>query len=103
MSQFLEPLVERMDESARALQVLVVTPDPDAAAAAAASAVRLAAGRDIQVLTADRVVKDSPRVYGGWIIHRANFRAPKILDVARLQAWTLKPALRAAPSEHSAG
>jgi hypothetical protein len=63
----------------------------------------VALGRDIQVLTADRVVKDSPRVYGGWIIHRANFRAPKILDVARLQAWTLKPAVLAAPSEHSAG
>lgn len=46
-----------------------------------------------EVLTARHVVPDSPRVYGGWIIHRANYRAPKILDVARLQAWTLKPAV----------
>ena len=60
-------------------------------------------GHGIAVLTADRVVKDSPKVYGGWIIHRVNFRAPKILDVARLQAWTLKPAVRAASSERSAG
>ena len=40
-------------------------------------------------------VHDGPRVYGGWIIHRANYRAPKVLDVARLQAWTLKPAISA--------
>jgi hypothetical protein len=51
-------------------------------------------GRDVQVLTANHVVKDGPNVYGGWIIHKVYFRAPKILDVARLQAWTLKPALR---------
>jgi hypothetical protein len=51
-------------------------------------------GRDVQVLTANHVVKDGPNVYGGWIIHRVYFRAPKILEVARLQAWTLKPALR---------
>jgi hypothetical protein len=47
-----------------------------------------------KLLTADHVVQDSPNVYGGWIIHKAGFRAPHILDVARLQAWTLKPALR---------
>jgi hypothetical protein len=27
------------------------------------------------------------------VIHKADFRAPKILEVARLQAWTLKPAV----------
>lgn len=42
-----------------------------------------------------RVAKDSPGVFGGWVIHRSDFRAPKILDQARLQSWTLKPALRA--------
>lgn len=47
-----------------------------------------------KLLTANRVVHDSPNVYGGWIIHKANFRAPHILDIARLQAWTLKPAIR---------
>jgi hypothetical protein len=47
----------------------------------------------IKLLTADRVVQDGPNVYGGWIIHKAGFRAPHILDIARLQAWTLKPAI----------
>lgn len=58
------------------------------------SAVQL--GQNVQLLTAGRVVKDGPNVYGGWIIHKLYFRAPKILDVARLQAWTLKPATRLA-------
>lgn len=47
----------------------------------------------VKLLTADRVVHDGPNVYGGWIVHKANFRAPHILEVARLQAWTLKPAI----------
>jgi hypothetical protein len=47
----------------------------------------------VKLLTADHVVHDGPNVYGGWIVHRANFRAPHILEVARLQAWTLKPAI----------
>jgi hypothetical protein len=38
------------------------------------------------------VAKDTPRLFGGWVIHRENFQAPKILELARLQAWTLKPA-----------
>jgi hypothetical protein len=50
-------------------------------------------GKDVQLLTARHIAKDSPRLYGDWVIHRANWRAPKILDVARLQAWTLKPAI----------
>ncbi|HSU68845.1 MAG TPA: hypothetical protein VLJ39_18330, partial [Tepidisphaeraceae bacterium] len=48
----------------------------------------------VKLLTADHFVHDGPRVYGGWIIHRANFQAPHILEIARLQAWTLKPAMR---------
>lgn len=47
-----------------------------------------------KLLTADHVVQDGPNVYGGWIIHKARFRAPHILEIARLQAWTLKPAIR---------
>lgn len=46
-----------------------------------------------RLLTADHVVQDSPNVYGGWIIHKEGFRAPHILEIARLQAWTLKPAI----------
>jgi hypothetical protein len=51
-------------------------------------------GRGTEVLPGRYVAKDTPGVFGGWIIHREGFRAPKVLDVARLQAWTLKPALR---------
>jgi hypothetical protein len=51
----------------------------------------------VDLLTARRVAKDEPGLYGGWIIHRENFRAPKVLEVARLQAWTLKPAIPAHP------
>jgi len=39
------------------------------------------------------VAKDTPGLLGGWVIHKKGFRAPKILDAARLQAWTLKPAM----------
>ena len=46
------------------------------------------------VLPARHIAKDSPNLFGGWVIHKEGFRAPKILEVARLQAWTLKPALR---------
>jgi hypothetical protein len=53
----------------------------------------------VKLLTADHVVHDGPNVYGGWIVHKANFRAPHILDVARLQAWTLKPAIRSQSGE----
>jgi hypothetical protein len=51
-------------------------------------------GANVEVLTAGRVAKDTPGLFGGWIIHKEGFRAPKILEVARLQAWTLKPAVR---------
>jgi hypothetical protein len=50
-------------------------------------------GRGTQLIPARAVAKDAPGVFGGWVIHREGFRAPKVLDVARLQAWTLKPAL----------
>jgi len=40
------------------------------------------------------IAKDTPNLFGGWIIHKEGFRAPKILEVARLQSWTLKPAIR---------
>jgi hypothetical protein len=51
-------------------------------------------GKGVQLLTASHIAQDRPNLYGGWVIHRANFRAPHILDVARLQTWTLKPATR---------
>jgi hypothetical protein len=51
-------------------------------------------GKNVELLTARQVARDTPNIFGGWIIHKEGFRAPKILDVARLQAWTLKPAIR---------
>lgn len=44
-------------------------------------------------LTADRHVSaDSPGLWG-WPIFPKGFHAPRIMQLARLQAWTLKPAL----------
>jgi hypothetical protein len=40
------------------------------------------------------VANDTPELYGGWIIHPEGFRAPGLLKLAKLQAWTIKPALR---------
>lgn len=54
---------------------------------------RIKLGKDIEILPARHVAKDTPNLFGGWVIHRVGFRAPKILEVARLQAWTLKPAI----------
>ena len=59
--------------------------------------IRVTLGHDLELLPARRVAADQPGVYGDWIIHPAGFRAPQLLALARLQAWTLKPALRAVP------
>jgi hypothetical protein len=55
-------------------------------------------GTNLELLPARRIAKDTPGLFGGWIIHKEGFRAPKILEVARLQAWTLKPAMRSRPA-----
>jgi hypothetical protein len=44
------------------------------------------------VATERYVADDTPEVFGGWIIHTEGFRAPRIVEMAKLQAWTLKPA-----------
>jgi len=51
-------------------------------------------GRDLPVLTERFVSSDDARLFSGWIIHKPGFRAPHIMDLARLQAWTFKPAVR---------
>jgi hypothetical protein len=44
-------------------------------------------------LTADKhVAKDSARLWG-WVIFPEGFHAPVIMELGRLQAWTLKPAI----------
>lgn len=52
IAQFLEPLVERIDDGNRDLQLLVITPDADSAAAISAAAVRLVGDRNLQLLAA---------------------------------------------------
>jgi hypothetical protein len=43
--------------------------------------------------TADRyVAEDSPALWG-WVIFPEGFHAPHLMELARLQAWTLKPAV----------
>ncbi len=54
----------------------------------------VAFSKNTALLAASRVAQDTPGLFGGWVIHKEGFRAPKVLEVARLQAWTLKPALR---------
>ena len=50
-------------------------------------------GKSLELLTARQVAKDTPGLFGGWIIHKEGFQAPKVMEIARLQAWTLKPAI----------
>jgi hypothetical protein len=50
--------------------------------------------REVPLATVSHITRDAPNVFGGWVIHRANYRAPHVLEVARWQAWTLKPATR---------
>ncbi len=49
----------------------------------------------VGTFTADRyVAEDSERLWG-WVIFPEGFHAPGIMELARLQAWTLKPAILA--------
>lgn len=48
--------------------------------------------RDGTLTTEGYVHDDSPNLWG-WVIFPEGFHAPKIMELARLQAWTLKPAL----------
>ncbi|MDX2030279.1 MAG: hypothetical protein SF339_06400 [Blastocatellia bacterium] len=43
--------------------------------------------------TADRFVAEDSTKLWGWVIFPEGFHAPKIMEHARLQAWTLKPAI----------
>jgi hypothetical protein len=43
--------------------------------------------------TADRYVADDSPALWGWVIFPEGFHAPHIMELARLQAWTLKPAV----------
>jgi hypothetical protein len=51
-------------------------------------------GKQVELLPARHVAADTPEVFG-WVIHKPGFRGSNLLGVARLQTWTLKPAIRA--------
>jgi hypothetical protein len=55
---------------------------------------RVAIPAATRVATERFVAEDSPELFGGWVIHPAGFRAPRLVEHAKLQAWTLKPAQR---------
>ena len=59
------------------------------AAAKPPAEVKLRAG----TFTADRYVAEDSEQLWGWVIFPEGFHAPKIVELARLQAWTLKPAI----------
>ena len=52
MARFLEPMVERLDETRAELQLLILAPDSDSAAAISGAAVRTFGGRDVQIVAA---------------------------------------------------
>ncbi|HEY8749675.1 MAG TPA: hypothetical protein VIM11_16950 [Tepidisphaeraceae bacterium] len=53
-------------------------------------------GKGVKVLTERFVAREDGRLFSGWVIHPTAFQAPHIMDIARLQAWTIKPAVRIA-------
>ena len=46
-----------------------------------------------RLAAADYVADDSPELWD-WVIFPRGFHAPKLMSLAKLQAWTLKPAAR---------
>ncbi len=48
--------------------------------------------------TADHYVAPDSQDLWGWVIFPDGFHAPELMALARLQAWTLKPALLASPT-----
>jgi hypothetical protein len=46
-----------------------------------------------RLAAADYVVQDSPDIWN-WVIFPHGFHAPKLMSLAKLQAWTLKPAAK---------
>jgi len=51
-----------------------------------------------RLAAADYVSADDPRLWG-WVIFPQGFRAPAMMELAKRQAWTLKPAILAASRE----
>jgi hypothetical protein len=45
-----------------------------------------------KLAAADYVAEDGPNLWG-WVIFPPGFRAPAMMELAKRQAWTIKPAL----------
>lgn len=54
--------------------------------------------RPATLKAAEYVSADDPRLWG-WVIFPPNFRAPALMELAKWQAWTLKPAVLHPPSQ----
>ncbi|HVX13783.1 MAG TPA: hypothetical protein VHC22_21555 [Pirellulales bacterium] len=52
-----------------------------------------------RLAAADYVAEDDARLWG-WVIFPPGFRAPAMMELAKRQAWTLKPALLATATKH---
>src|SRR5947209_13315377 len=59
IAQFLGPLLDRIDDANREVQLLVVTPDAEVAAAVTASAVKSLEGRSVQMVAATSAARAS--------------------------------------------
>ena len=45
------------------------------------------------VFTAEKYAAEDSESVFDWVIHPAGFHAPHVMDLAKLQCWTLKPAV----------
>ena len=54
--------------------------------------------RPARLAAAAHVANDGPNLWG-WIIFPRGFRAPALMELAKRQAWTLKPALLAGKTD----
>jgi hypothetical protein len=84
-----------------------VPPQAYLAALAKVALLRLA-GKDLpetieikpaKLAAARYVADDDPQKLWGWVIFPPGFRAPALMELAKKQAWTLKPAVLGAMSE----
>ena len=52
--------------------------------------------RPARLAAAKYVANDGPNLWG-WVIFPRGFRAPAMMELAKRQAWTIKPAVRHDP------
>ncbi len=76
-----------------------LSPEDYLATLAGALETSIASGRPVQVerrtgrfTAAASVAEDSPKLWS-WPIFPEGFHAPRLMDLARLQSWTIKPAI----------